>query len=392
MKIDFNGPIDLSGGTSRTVEIVRITDVRPGNIIFAMDFEAYGTPYVQLDGSLFADFINIDGEEDVAFAPVLTQGYVPGNYTITLSIAVPGGSRDIRIRATLRAPMGMTIKAIRGIKGGNPMAVYVPKYKGYIADAANIDFVRCDGKRYSCQEATATSITPSGDAITVNGGWSQFAKAFIESSKSLEATFTNAAFDMDMFEITKAVNAVDADSITTESKKFTVLTGNTIELPFKVDVATVYIRGLELTSGTAAAGKFTAAYDTATKKTTLTLYSSDATVGDEVWVSYDRYLANAHTVSVKTNTGSARGKVTFHFPVYSSGTDCTESSVKGLVHFDIYKVRVTTDVPVDTSYKTAATFPVTFSAIDPERPDGQMYKISYEPLTADGEIDTNYSA
>ena len=51
---------------------------------------------------------------------------------------------------------------------------------------------------------------------------------------------------------------------------------------------------------------------------------------------------------------------------------------------------MTTQVAIDTSYKTAATFPVTFSAIDPERADGKMYKISYESLTAAGEIDTDY--
>lgn len=199
------------------------------------------------------------------------------------------------------------------------MAVYVPKYKGYIADAANIDFIRCDGKRYSCQEATATSITPSGDSITVNGGWSMFAKAFIDSSRGLEASFTNAAFDMDMFEITNATNAEDANDETTESKKFTVLTGPKIEMPFKVNVETVYIRGLELTTSTATTGHFTAAY--ADGKTTLTFASGDVTVGDEIWVSYDRVIANAHTVNINTNTGSARGSVHFHFPVYSSGTD-----------------------------------------------------------------------
>lgn len=57
----------------------------------------------------------------------------------------------------------------------------------------------------------------------------------------------------------------------------------------------------------------------------------------------------------------------------------------------MYRVRVTTQMAFDTSYKTAATFPVTFSALDPERADGKMYKVTYEALTADGEIDTNYN-
>lgn len=204
------------------------------------------------------------------------------------------------------------------------MAVYVPKYKGYIADAANIDFKRCDGKIYSCREATATSITPSGDALTINGGQGLFPLAYIDSARGLDCSFTNAAFDMDMFEITNATNADDGDSCTLETKKWAVVTGNKIEMPFEVDTTTVYVRGLELTTGTVEAGKFTAAY--ADNKTTLTFAAADAPVGNEIYVSYNRRIASAHVVSVKTTTGSARGEAWYHFPVYSSGTDLNVGS------------------------------------------------------------------
>ena len=268
------------------------------------------------------------------------------------------------------------------------MAYYVPKYKGYVADSANIDFKRCDGKVYSCKEATATSLTPSGDALTVTGGQSLFPLAYIDSARGLEASFTNAAFDMDMFEITNATNADDADSCTLETKKWAVITGLKIELPFEVDTTTVYIRGLELAS-TSAAGKYTAAY--ADGKTTITFYEGDVAVGDEIYVSYNRRIASAHEIAIKTTTSSARGEVWYHIPVYSSGVDCTEAAVKGWIHIHVYRVRVTTPATIDTSYKTAATFPVTFSAMDPDRADGRMYDITYEELTSDGEYNTTYS-
>ena len=90
----------------------------------------------------------------------------------------------------------------------------------------------------------------------------------------------------------------------------------------------------------------------------------------------------AERAKVLTSTMSARGEVSMKWPVYSSGTDCSEAAVKGYVVLTIYMARVTAMPGFDTSYKTAATNSVTFSAIDPRRSDGQMYSISYVPAVA----------
>ena len=55
----------------------------------------------------------------------------------------------------------------------------------------------------------------------------------------------------------------------------------------------------------------------------------------------------------------------------------TEASIKAWVDIHVFRVRVTTSAPIDTSYKTAATFQVSFSAIDPQRVDKLVYKINY---------------
>ena len=268
------------------------------------------------------------------------------------------------------------------------MAVYVPKFQGFIADSANIDFKRCDGTIYSCATATATSMTPTANSISITGGQSQYPIGFIDTDRGLECSFTDAKFDSDLFEIVNAGSAVDGDSSTVETKKYAVKSGGTIELPFEVDTTSVYIRGLELTTGDVSTGKFKAAY--ATGKTTLTLSTDDVSTDDEIYVSYNRRLADAHQITVKTNTATAKGEVWMHWPVYSSGTDCTEAAIKGWVHVHVFRVRVTALPAIDSSYKTAATFAVTFTAIDPNRADGKMYAITYEPLTAGGEINTTY--
>ena len=268
------------------------------------------------------------------------------------------------------------------------MAIYLRKFGGFIADSANIDFKRCDGTVQSCSTATATNMTPTANSISVTGGQSQYPIGFIDTDRGLECSFTNAMFDGDMFEISNAGMAVDGDSSTFETKKYAVETGMTIKLPFEVEAGSVYVRGLEASTSEATTGKFKVA--TSDKATTLTFAEGDVAVGDEVYVSYNRRIASAHDIIVKTNTASAKGEVWMHWPVYSSGTDCTEAAIKGWVHVHVFRVRVTALPGIDSSYKTAATHSMTFTALDPQRADNKMYRITYEPLTSDGEIDTNY--
>lgn len=259
------------------------------------------------------------------------------------------------------------------------MPIYSEKYNGFIADVANIDFKRCDGKIYSCKHATATSITPNVNVTEITGGQSQYPIGFIDAGRGLECSFTNAMFDMDMFEIMNTGDAVDGEQSILESKSFTVTTGPAITMPFDVDENSVYIRGLEK-AATAEAGKFTV--QTGEGTTTITLFSSDAAVGDDVQVSYLRKVDQAHSVAVTTTTSSARGEVWMHWPIYTDGKECKESSIKGWLHVHVFRVRVSTPPPIDSSYKTAATFATTFTAIDPGRADGKIYEKIYEEVAA----------
>lgn len=149
------------------------------------------------------------------------------------------------------------------------------------------------------------------------------------------------------------------------------------------------IRGLAV-GETAAAGTYAvtvtpAGADTA-GSTTITLNEADATKGDTIRVSYRRRVVDAHTLTVKTNSTTAKGALYLHWPVYSSGSDCTESAIKGWLHMYIPRVRVTALPGFDNSYKSAATNGVTFSAIDAKRADGKLFDLNYEPLDADGNI------
>lgn len=241
-------------------------------------------------------------------------------------------------------------------------------------------------------------MNPTANSLSITGGQGQYPIGFIDTDRGLECSFTNAMFDGDMFEISNAGTAVDGDSYTLETKKYSVVDGPKIELPFEVDTNSIYIRGLSLTAATdgPAEGMFKAAVSTSAdgeaKTTTLTLNATDASVGDEVMVSYKRRIASAHDIVVNTNTASAKGEVWMHWPVYSSGTDCTEAAIKGWIHVHVYRVRVTALPAIDSSYKQAATHAMTFTALDPQRADNKMYRITYEALTSNGAYDTAYGS
>ena len=266
------------------------------------------------------------------------------------------------------------------------MPTYIGQYKGYVADAADIEFIRCDNKVFSCKEATATNITPGGDALTITGGQSTFPLAFIDSTKTLDLGFTNAAFDMDMFEMTGTEAAVDgAKDITISELVEIKKSGSTLYAHTSKVFSTTgayYLGGLEYLAGTTPAeGKFcVTTADEGETGSKLLFAEDDVAEGDTIMVLYTFSAANVHSVPVKTNSPTAKGEAWFHFPVYSSGEDCTESALKGIVDIHIFRCRVTTPVTIDTSYKTAATFPVSFSSIDPRRPDKNMYEIIYRPV------------
>lgn len=278
-------------------------------------------------------------------------------------------------------------------QGGETMAVYIAKYDGYIADNPNIDFERCDGTVFPYYEVNTASMSNTANVQTITGGQGNYPLAYIETDKSLEFTFASSQFTMDMFTMANATNLVEGDVGTQETKRYDVATSLLITLPFEVQTGSVKIRGLQEATGQNAAvatGKFTvtitAATEIASGSTVIKLHEGDATVGDTIRVSYRRRVIDAQRVTVTTKSTTSKGALYAHWPVYSSGTDCTESSIKGWLHLYIPRVRVTALPGFDNSYKSAGTNSVTFAAIDPKRADEKMYELAYESLGTDGSI------
>lgn len=271
------------------------------------------------------------------------------------------------------------------------MAIYIEQCDGYIADNPNLDFERCDGEVFSYYEVNTANMSNTANVQTITGGQGNYPLAYIETDKALEFTFASSQFTLDMFAMANAAKAVEGDVGTLETKRYEVGTGQTVTLPFEVQEGSVKIRGLSLADAAAAGSfsvKITAATADAAGSTVITLAADDATAGDTIRISYRRRVVGAQRVQVRTDSTTAKGALYAHWPVYSSGTDCTESSIKGWLHLYIPRVRVTALPGFDNSYKSASTNSITFAAIDPKRADSKMYELDYEPLGANGEIVT----
>lgn len=198
------------------------------------------------------------------------------------------------------------------------MAQYIEAANGYIIDNPNIDFLRCDGKVFSYDEVNTASWSNTSNNVTINGGWSAFPLAYIDTDKTMEVTYSSSQFDLSMFAMANATNMEDGDAGILETKRFDVESDNTITMPFEVQAGSVKIRGMEETSSTVEAGKFkvtitqyAAAGDSGTAtaaSTKIEFAAGDFTEGQTIRVSYRRRAVNTNIVNVTGTGTTAKGE------------------------------------------------------------------------------------
>jgi len=267
--------------------------------------------------------------------------------------------------------------------------IYSDKYGGYIADVPNADFIRCDGRVFTFDELNSASFSQTNNSLTINGGWSSFPLAVIDTDKELTCQLTSSKFTLEIFELAYAANATTGDKGVVETGRYEVTTGLKITLPFEVKTGSVKIYPLVEAAETAS-GKFVVAITAATAQadgsTLITLNAADAAVGDTFSVSYRRRAVDATVIAQQSVGATARGELYLHYPVYSAGMDCTEASTKGYAHLHMYRVRVSETPGFDNSWKSAGTNSLTFTSLDPRRPDKKISEVIWEPLDSDGDI------
>lgn len=186
---------------------------------------------------------------------------------------------------------------------------------------------------------------------------------------------TSAQFNSEMFAM--ANNAGFTESAFTDmvTEYLNVdPTSHSATLTYLPVEGTMFVRGLE-EGESVAEGKYIV-----TPGTTNATITFNSDVSGEVEVTYERSVADAHVMSLD-NKQSAIGEVIMKWPVYASGSDCTDSAIKGYYVVRIFRCRVTAMPGFDTSYKSAATNQVTWTTLDSKRTDGKVYVHAYFPET-----------
>lgn len=257
------------------------------------------------------------------------------------------------------------------------MATYIPAYKGYVTDVPELWFKRKDGKVFHYDQLTAASMTPNVNFTEVNAGWSLFPVAYLPGQSTMEMQATSGQFNADLFAMSNNKTFAAQSYSVPYTAVYAVDAGkHTIEIATDVSIKdTIIIDGLEK-GETAETGKFkveeVAPSDEEPYKTTITLGDADI---DEVEVTY--YVTKDANVIEIDNKTAAVGELIAKWPVYATGDESDAAGVKGYVLMKVYKCRVTAMPGFDTSYKSAATNSVTFSALDPKRADESIYNIAY---------------
>ena len=119
------------------------------------------------------------------------------------------------------------------------MAIYIPKYNGYMIDVAKLIFIRCDSTPFYFSEASQTNFSDTMNNITINGGWGINPLAIIDTNRDTQFTFTSAQFTNEMFEMANNTTSTDGDYGAYEADFYAVDSNLKVTLPFEVQTTSV---------------------------------------------------------------------------------------------------------------------------------------------------------
>lgn len=247
--------------------------------------------------------------------------------------------------------------------------------KGFIVDSPNCAIMGALGNT-QILTASQGSITFGGDSIDINGGWSLYSLATIDTSKTVEISLTDVELKMSSLALQ---NGVQVQSKAKErfifGNEFTVNT-NKITVPYEVVTGSVLIDGFTETTGTLATKQFTVTVGTGT--TDIEFFTGEVADGTVITPIFRVEIADAETVEVLNNSFGKTSQVVLEYPLY--GEDNNQSDIIGYVQFVVFRAKISSNFSTEGSYKSASAFDITATGQDPRRPDKKIFEINYFPI------------
>lgn len=201
--------------------------------------------------------------------------------------------------------------------------------------------------------------------------------AYLPGQSTFEMSITSGKFEADMFVMANAENfkkltAAGNDVYEMGCTEVLRPVGGIVSLAHKPIATTISIAypdadgKMAPTTSDPTAGEYKLVTPSGTEPWKIQFYETDV-AGVDVTISYYYDLVEAGEdieESKIDNRSSAIGEAIMIYPVYGSGEDCSDSSIIGNVIVKVYRARVTAAPGFDASYKQAATFQFTLSAIN----------------------------
>jgi len=227
-------------------------------------------------------------------------------------------------------------------------------------------------------KSTSGEISFSGDNLDINAGLGFLALASIPKSTKIEVKITNAEFSLNQLQMTSGGNiTVGAKEYNKYGDIFVVDATNSITIPEIVVVGSLRINGFNEVTSVVATKQFKV---TIAASSTTVQFFTDVPAATEIKPSY-KILTAATVVglTVKTTDVPGSGEVVLTWPIYES--EEVESSIWADGQLILYKAKINQSSKIGGAYKTASTFDLSFSTLDPRRPDKTAWDFNIVPRT-----------
>ena len=247
--------------------------------------------------------------------------------------------------------------------------------RGFVIDSPQLAVISKDALMNVCT-AKSGEIKINGESISINGGWSFYELAKIDTKKKIEINLKDSEWKMNSMVLATGGKISKGKSVRYYiDKKYTVAT-NAITIPFVVKAGTLKIEGLKETSELEPkTGEFKMAISEST--TTVTLFTGEFVDGVEINPIFG-VETESETLSVKTTDTPKGGTTILQYPVYGKKSDdYTNQTVIGYIQWTVFKTIIESDLNMGGSYKSAQEFDTKITGLDPERADEKMFDVTF---------------
>lgn len=256
--------------------------------------------------------------------------------------------------------------------------------QGYIIDVPNV-LIKTGDKAYISLTATEGQITVEPDEITIEGGQGIYPLFQMNTKSNITISITDAQFNTDQLEAFGATASKENRTRYEMETSYEVDDDNTVTIEGRtVTAAQFTLNGYTPVDGTAdaaASGKVVVDSTSQSGDTKIIFAAADNMAGKTISPVY-KYTEQADSFKFLEGVFPKKAEVILQFPLYEDedGNDTVPSTVQ----ITVYKASISASPTIGGSYKSASTFAIECTAMNPRRADKEIWAIDVFDNT-DGE-------